>query len=242
MEFLRKYAEKIYLTSGINSIEEVIKKVGYSKDIEKRERSYRSHANGTKITKSCKKGDEVDELVQKMYYYYVKEIPLDKDKHPSGEVLLKDFYSKNTEIWFENNPGIKEYFWDNYDTIYFSLSNKDFILEDIYTYELFSSCYGYTWMDNYYVTGAIRSIKSVLFWRLMVSKYGDDFLSLKDYSNSLSTFYRKLIMSYKMSSETIKIFGDLYIKFLTTYNKEIRLDLETQLLNLLKQQCKCEGN
>ena len=238
MEFLRKYAEKIYLTSGINSIEEVIKKVGYSKDIEKRERAYRSHANGTKITKSCKKGDEVDELVQKMYYYYVKEIPLDKDKHPSGEVLLKDFYCKNTEIWFENTTGVKEYFWDSYDTIYFSLSNKDFILGDIYTYELFSS-YGYTWMDYYYVKAATRSIKSVLFWRLMVSKYGDDFLSLKDYSNSLSTFYRKLIGSYKMSSETIKIFGDLYIKFLTTYNKEIRIDLETQLLNLLKQH---EGN
>ena len=180
----------------------------------------------------------MDELVQKMYYYYVKEIPLDKDKHPSGEVLLKDFYCKNTEIWFENTTGVKEYFWDSYDTIYFSLSNKDFILGDIYTYELFSS-YGYTWMDYYYVKAATRSIKSVLFWRLMVSKYGDDFLSLKDYSNSLSTFYRKLIGSYKMSSETIKIFGDLYIKFLTTYNKEIRIDLETQLLNLLKQH---EGN
>ena len=239
MEFLRKYAEKIYLTSGINSIEEVIKKVGYSKDIEKRERAYRSHANGTKITKSCKKGDEVDESVQKMYYYYVKEIPLDKDKHPSGEVLLNDFYSKSTEIWFENTPGIKEYFWDNYDTIYFSLSNKDFILEDIYNCDLFNISYDYT-RDYYYVTNAIRSIKSVLFWRLMVSKYGDDFLSLKDYSKSLSTFYRKLIGSYKMSSETIKIFGDLYIKFLTTYNKEIRIDLEIQLLNLLKQQC--EGN
>lgn len=237
MEFLRKYAEKIYLTSGINSIEKVIKKVGYSKDIEKRERSYRSHANGTKITKSCKKGDEVDELVQKMYYYYVKEIPLDKDKHPSGEVLLKDFYSKNTEIWFENNPGIKEYFWDNYDTIYFSLSNKDFILEDIYTSDLFSS---YTWRYDCYVTKAVRSIKSVLFWRLMVSKYGDDFSSLKDYSKSLSRLYEGLIMSYKMSSEIIKTFGDLYIKFLTTYNKEIRIDLEIQLLNLLKQQC--EGN
>lgn len=237
MEFLRKYAEKIYLTSGINSIEEVIKKVGYSKDIEKRERAYRSHANGTKITKSCKKGDEVDELVQKMYYYYVKEIPLDKDKHPSGEVLLNDFYSKNTEIWFENTPRIKEYFWDNYDTIYFSLSNKDFILEDIYNSDLFSS---YGWRYDYYVTGAIRSIKSVLFWRLMVSKYGDDFSSLKDYSKSLGRFYRGLIISYKMSSETIKIFGDLYIKFLTTYNKEIRINLEIQLLNLLKQQC--EGN
>lgn len=237
MEFLRKYAEKIYLTSGINSIEEVIKKVGYSKDIEKRERAYRSHANGTKITKSCKKGDEVDESVQKMYYYYVKEIPLDKDKHPSGEVLLNDFYSKSTEIWFENNPGIKEYFWDNYDTIYFSLSNKDFILEDIYTSDLFSS---YKIWGCRYITEAVRSIKSVLFWRLMVSKYGDDFLSLKDYSKSLSTFYRELIISYKMSSETIKIFGDLYIKFLTTYNKEIRIDLEIQLLNLLKQQC--EGN
>lgn len=234
MEFLRKYAEKIYLTSGINSIEEVIKKVGYSKDIEKRERAYRSHANGTKITKSCKKGDEVDESVQKMYYYYVKEIPLDKDKHPSGVVQLNDFYSKSTEIWFENNPGIKEYFWDNYDTIYFSLSNKDFILEDIYTSDLFSN---YNWN---FVKGAVRSIKSVLFWRLMVSKYGDDFLSLKDYSKSLSAFYSVLIGSYKMSSETIKIFGDLYIKFLTTYNKEIRIDLEIQLLNLLKQQH--EGN
>ena len=70
----------------------------------------------------------------------------------------------------------------------------------------------------------------------MVSKYGDNFLSLKDYSKSLSTFYMELTRSYKMSSETIKIFGDLYIKFLTTYNKEIRIDLEIQLLNLLKQQ------
>lgn len=236
MEFLRKYAEKIYLTSGINSIEKVIKKVGYSKDIEKRERAYRSHANGTKITKSCKKGDEVDELVQKMYYYYVKEIPLDKDKHPSGEVLLNDFYSKSTEIWFENTPGIKEYFWDNYDTIYSSLSNKDFILKDIYTSDLFD---GVVWRCRY-VTDAIRSIKSVLFWRLMVSKYGDDFLSLKDYSNSLSAFYVELTGFYEMSSEIIKTFGDLYIKFLTTYNKEIRIDLEIQLLNLLKQQC--EGN
>ena len=234
MEFLRKYAEKIYLTSGINSIEEVIKKVGYSKDIKKRESAYMSHANGTKITKSCKNGDEVDELVQKMYYYYVKEIPLDKDKHPSGEVLLNDFYSKSTEIWFENTPGIKEYFWDNYDTIYSSLSNKDFILEDIYTSDLFSS--SYTVWGCRYITEAKRSIKSVLFWRLMVSKYGDNFLSLKDYSKSLSTFYMELTRSYKMSSETIKIFGDLYIKFLTTYNKEIRIDLEIQLLNLLKQQ------
>lgn len=235
MEFLRKYAEKIYLTSGINSIEEVIKKVGYSKDIEKRERAYRSHANGTKITKSCKKGDEVDESVQKMYYYYVKEIPLDKDKHPSGEVLLNDFYSKSTEIWFENTPGIKEYFWDNYDTIYSSLSNKDFILKAIYTSDLFDGVGGCR-----YVTDAIRSIKSVLFWRLMVSKYGDDFLSLKDYSNSLNAFYGELTGFYEMSSEIIKTFGNLYIKFLTTYNKEIRIDLEIQLLNLLKQQC--EGN
>ena len=231
MEFLRKYAEKIYLTSGINSIEKVIKKVGYSKDIEKRERAYRSHANGTKITKSCKKGDEVDESVQKMYYYYVKEIPLDKDKHPSGEVLLNDFYSKSTEIWFENTPKIKEYFWDNYDTIYFSLSDKNFILNNVCTADLFNS----TILDFSYVTEAIRSIKSVLFWRLMVSKYGDNFLSLKDYSKSLSAFYEKLIGYYKMSSETIEIFGDLYIKFLTTYNKEIRTDLEIQLLNLLKQ-------
>lgn len=232
MEFLRKYAEKIYLTSGINSVEEVIKKVGYSKDIKKRERAYRSHANGTKITKSCKKGDEVDESVQKMYYYYVKEIPLDKDKHPSREVLLNDFYSKGTEIWFENTPGIKEYFWDNYDTIYFSLSNKDFILEDIYTSDLFNS----TVCGCSYVTGSVRSIKSVLFWRLMVSKYGDDFLSLKDHSKSLSAFYGELIEFFKMSREIIKTFGDLYIKFLTTYNKEIRIDLEIQLLKLLKQQ------
>lgn len=231
MEFLRKYAEKIYLTSGINSIEEVIKKVGYSKDIEKRERAYKSHANGTKITESCKNGDEVDELVQKMYYYYVREIPLDKDKHPNGEVLLNDFYSKSTEIWFENTPKIKEYFWDSYDTLYFSLSDKKFILNDVYTTDLFNSVV----RRSGYVTEAIRSIKSVLFWRLLVSKYGDDFLSLKNYSNSLSEFYEELIEFYKMSSETIKVFGDLYIKFLTTYNKEIRTDLEIQLSNLLKQ-------
>ena len=226
-DFLRKTAEVIYITPGLNKEGKNIAKIGYTGNVDQRAAAYRSNGIDTDLSNN-KQGDCVDEILMKIYYVNVKKVPVDSYSRTSFSKSKWNPWSNKQDPWFDlSDPKVLDVFKNTpLNEVY---SNVE--LDDIYWSDLFTLPVNIKNTIDQYIDYSVLSKKSVAFWRVMFTKCKKD----------LDTFYKILdeelvecFENFFDNKEDLLVFKKLYIKFLTTYDNELRNGLRRDLYNMIE--------
>lgn len=206
IKIFRNLAGVNYLKPCLDESEKTFLKIGHTKDKGQREKTYRSCGNFS-IPTYRPVGDEVDEPT--LWHYYRK-------------------YNLGKEDHFEDNPYIRESFDKiSFEDIYLDLYNDKDYMNSIYDYDLVS--------DDYYIYLSLYDLsskkKAVQYWRALSYKFDHDFFKLTEESSVLERYYKRFFNQLKDSS-TKELMGDVFLMYLTTYDKEVREELEDQFYSL----------